>query len=306
MKIELRECSLTDADDILEMIREIGPGENGFMNDGYNMSDSDFRSYLTRNINISLGVGLEPAWTPQTKFWLLVNGRPVGIGKLRHYLNDNLRKIGGHIGYSIRPSERGKGLGIILLCEMLKKARALNIPRTLITCNDTNIASRRVIENNGGKLEKIAGDECYYWIKLDDHSGIRVIHPDDYYEIADLWSRTPGMGLSDADSEANIKRFLLRNRGLSFCYKNEDRIIATILCGHDGRRGYIYHVAVAPKYRGKGIGRELVEASLKQLKEVGIDKCHLFVFADNDTGNAFWQSIGWTKREDIFVYSRNI
>lgn len=288
------------------MIREIGTGENGFINDGYNMSNTDFTGYLARSVNTSKGIGLEPAWTPQTKFWLVVNGRPVGIGKLRHYLNDNLRKIGGHIGYCIRPSERGKGLGIILLYEMLKKARELNIPRALITCNETNTASRRVIENNGGKLDKIAGDECYYWIKLDENCGIRIIHPDDYGEIVELWNRTRGMGLSDADSEANIKKFLLRNKGLSFCYKDDNRIIATILCGQDGRRGYIYHVTVAPKYRARGIGRELVEESLKQLKEAGIGKCHLFVFADNEPGNTFWRSTGWTKRDDIFVYSKDV
>ncbi|MEN6314726.1 MAG: GNAT family N-acetyltransferase [Clostridiaceae bacterium] len=306
MDIELRECSLTDGNDILDMIREIGPGENGFINDGYNMSDSDFRDYLVRNANISQGVGLAQGWVPQTKYWLMINGRPAGIGKLRHYLNDNLRKTGGHIGYCIRPSERGKGLGIILLDEMLKKARELSIPKALITCNETNIPSRRVAENNGGKLEKAVGSECYYWIRLDENTGIREIHPDHYGEIVDLWNRTAGMGISAADSEENIRKFLFRNRGLSFCQKVNDRIIATILCGHDGRRGYIYHVAVAREYRGKGIGRNLVEVSLKQLKEAGIDKCHLFVFADNSCGNAFWQSTGWTKRNDIFVYSKNI
>lgn len=306
MQIELRECSIDDGSDILEMIREIGPGENGFMNDGYSMSDSDFKDYLVRSVNISRGIGLETAWVPQTKFWLIVDGRPVGIGKLRHYLNDNMRENGGHIGYCIRPSERGKGIGIILLCELLKKARELHIPRALIICNETNTASRRVIENNGGKLERIASDKCYYWIKLDEKSGIRQIHPDDYREIVRLWSITPGMGLSDADSEVNIRKFLMRNKGLSYCYKEDNKIIATILCGHDGRRGYIYHVAVAPKYRGRGFGRRLVEESLHSLKKEGIDKCHLFVFADNEPGNSFWRSTGWTKRDDIFVYSKRV
>ena len=305
MQIELRECSIDDGNDILEMIREIGPGENGFSNEGYNMNDSDFTDYLIRSVNSSKGIDLEPARVPQTKFWLIVNGSPVGLGKLRHCLNDNLKKIGGHIGYCIRPTERGKGFGIILLREMLKKARELNIPRVLITCDEINTASRRVIENNSGILERNVGGECFYWIKLDAINGIRLIHVDDYDEIYALWSRTPGMGLSDADSEANIRKFLMRNKDLSFCYKDDDKIIATILCGHDGRRGYIYHVTVAPKYRGGGIGRDLVEKSLQRLKVEGINKCHLFVFADNEPGNAFWRSTGWTKRDDIFVYSKN-
>ena len=136
--------------------------------------------------------------------------------------------------------------------------------------------------------------------------GIREIHIDDYNGIYALWSRTPGMGLSDADNEQNIKNFLARNKGMSFCYEEDSKIIGTIMCGHDGRRGYIYHVTVAEECRGRGIGRHLVDKSLQKLKENGINKCHLFVFADNIIGNIFWESLGWTKREDIFVYSKSI
>lgn len=114
------------------------------------------------------------------------------------------------------------------------------------------------------------------------------------------------MGLSDADSEQNIQNFLIRNKDMSFCFEEDGKIIATILCGHDGRRGYIYHVTVAEECRGRGIGRLLVEKSLERLKIVAIHKCHLFVFCDNEIGNVFWSSTDWIKREDIFVYSRSI
>lgn len=127
----------------------------------------------------------------------------------------------------------------------------------------------------------------------------------DYDTMYDLWCRTPGMGLSDADSRENIEKFLQRNAGLSFICYDADRMVGTVLCGHDGRRGYLYHVTVDMEYRGRGIGRTLVEKSLEQLKAQGIDKCHLFVFADNTIGNAFWTSSGWTKRGDIFVYSKS-
>lgn len=136
--------------------------------------------------------------------------------------------------------------------------------------------------------------------------GVREINNDDYNEIYALWSRTSGMGLSDADSKQNVEKFLIRNKGMSFCFEEDGNIIGTILCGHDGRRGYIYHVTVAEEYRGRGIGRILVEKSIQKLKEEGIIKCHLFIFADNESGNAFWSLSGWTRREDIFVYSRNI
>ena len=135
---------------------------------------------------------------------------------------------------------------------------------------------------------------------------IREMQIGDYNEFNELWSRTPGMGLSSVDTYDSIEKFLLKNKELSFICKGADKIVGTILCGHDGRRGYIYHVAVDMEYRGKGIGRALVEKSLKRLKEERIDKCHLFVFADNELGNTFWSSTGWIKREDIFVYSKSI
>lgn len=306
MNIELKACSIEDDSKILEMIREIGPGENGFQNRGYDMKDEEFRPFLFQSIKTSMGIGLEPGYVPQTLFWLMVDGWPVGYGKLRIYLNEKLRKIGGHIGYCIRPAERQKGYGTILLREILKKAEEANIPKALVTCLDNNIGSRSVIENNGGKLADIEDGECHYWIQLDQETGIREIHPDDYAEIIELWKRTPGMGINEADSESNIHHFLLCNRGLSFCYKEKNRIIGTSLCGQDQRRGYIYHTAVSPEFRGRGIGRILVEKSLGGLRMQGINKCHLFVFADNELGNSFWSSTGWVKRNDLFVYSRTL
>ncbi len=135
---------------------------------------------------------------------------------------------------------------------------------------------------------------------------IDEISAEDYEELINLWSSIPGMGISEADSEESIRSFLLKNVGLNFCYKKDNKIIGTILCGQDGRRGYIYHTAVTPEFRGRGIGRMLVENSLRQLRNLGIGKCHLFVFADNEPGKAFWSSIGWDKRDDIFVYSRTL
>lgn len=305
-QIESRELSLNDGPDILEMIREIGPDANGFMNRGYDMTDGEFPAYLQRHVEMSKGIGLEPGKVPMTTYWLYADGRPAGIGRLRHYLSTALRESGGHIGYCIRPTMRGKGYGNIILEELLEKAREKNIPRALLTCNETNAASRRVIENNRGILEKAEDGHRLYWIGLAESTGVGEIHIDDYDEIYALWGRTPGMGLSGADSQGNILRFLERNKGLSFCRREKGPILGTILCGHDGRRGYIYHVTVAEEARGRGIGSELVEKSLLRLKEKGIDKCHLFVFKDNETGNAFWRSTGWEKRDDIFVYSKSI
>ncbi|HOB09566.1 MAG: GNAT family N-acetyltransferase [Limnochordia bacterium] len=135
---------------------------------------------------------------------------------------------------------------------------------------------------------------------------ILEMQPSDYHDMYELWRSTPGIGLSNADTKENLEKFLDRNKGLSFVCKHEDRLIGTVLCGHDGRRGYIYHAAVAEAYRGKGIGRSLIEKSLEKLKAEGINKCHLFVIADNTSGHHFWTSVGWYKRDDILVYSKDL
>lgn len=129
---------------------------------------------------------------------------------------------------------------------------------------------------------------------------------DDYQEVFELWKDGEGIGLSNADSKENIYRFLERNPSLSFVAVQNGKIVGTILCGHDGRRGYIYHLFVAELYRNKGLGRRLVNKSLEKLKEQRIDKCHLFVFDQNELGKDFWINSGWTLREDIVIMSKPI
>lgn len=133
---------------------------------------------------------------------------------------------------------------------------------------------------------------------------IREMKAGDYQEAFALWQEDEGIGLSNADSEANIQRFLARNPALSFVAVHNGKIVGTILCGHDGRRGYIYHLFVAEHHRKKGVGRSLAAKSLERLKEEGIDKCHLFVFTRNELGRNFWVNTGWTLREDIVVMSK--
>jgi len=134
---------------------------------------------------------------------------------------------------------------------------------------------------------------------------LREMNIEDYQSLIGLWSRTEGLALSDADSEAAIDYYLKRNKGLSYVCTHEGRIVGTILCGHDGRRGYIYHVVVEPEFRGKSLGQELVNQSLKRLKEEGINKCHIMVIADNKIGNHFWNKTGWIRRDGILLYSHN-
>jgi ribosomal protein S18 acetylase RimI-like enzyme len=127
----------------------------------------------------------------------------------------------------------------------------------------------------------------------------------DYDRVNELWSKTEGMCLSDADSRPNIELYLNRNKGMSFVCTLDGKIIGTILCGHDGRRGYIYHVAVNTEHRGQSIAKKLIKRSLDMLRSEGIAKCHIMVMADNDIGNQFWSYTGWSNRNETLLYSMN-
>lgn len=124
--------------------------------------------------------------------------------------------------------------------------------------------------------------------------------PEDYYGIYQLWRSCSGMGLNDLDdSREGMEAFLKRNPTTCFSAWEDGNNVGSILCGHDGRRGYLYHTAVLPDYRGRGIGTELVQAALKGLEEAGIHKAALVVFSRNQAGNAFWERQGFSVREDL-------
>ncbi|KKK77844.1 hypothetical protein LCGC14_2849520, partial [marine sediment metagenome] len=91
--------------------------------------------------------------------------------------------------------------------------------------------------------------------------------------------------------------------GLSFVARDADRVVGAVLCGQDGRRGYLHHLTVAPSHRGGGLGRTLCGRCLDALRVVGIEKCHVFVFADNHDAIAFWRAAGWQRRTDLVMFS---
>jgi N-acetylglutamate synthase len=132
---------------------------------------------------------------------------------------------------------------------------------------------------------------------------IRVFTNDDHAAALKLWQASEGVGLSDADSFENIVRFLARNPGLSFVATDAGRVVATILCGHDGRRGLIHHLLVAPTHRRRGLGRTLLKRTLAALGQAQIQKCHLLVFRDNAEGMAFWHAIGADERVSLALFS---
>ncbi|MGD9182351.1 MAG: GNAT family N-acetyltransferase [Desulfobacterales bacterium] len=128
----------------------------------------------------------------------------------------------------------------------------------------------------------------------------------EYQNVISLWKSCEGIGLSSADSKERMEAYLRRNPGMSFVARYQNEIIGAVLCGHDGRRGYLYHLVVHPDYRKRGIGRSLVAKCITALQEIGIQKCHLFIYNSNREGIRFWEKIGWIWREDIGVASKEI
>ena len=129
---------------------------------------------------------------------------------------------------------------------------------------------------------------------------LRTMTTHDYAAVCDLWSHTPGVCLhSIDDSLKSIEGYLKRNPNTCFVVEDAQRIVGVILSGHDGRRGFIYHMAVRPDTRRQGIGSQLVKASLTALQQDGIRKVALLVLQNNTLGNTFWESLGFTEREDL-------
>ena len=128
---------------------------------------------------------------------------------------------------------------------------------------------------------------------------VRIMTIEDYEGVYALWKKIKGFGIrSIDDSKEGVARFLKRNPTTSVVAEKDGRIVGSILCGHDGRRGCLYHVCVDEDYRRHGIGKRMVVFAMKALKEEKINKVSLIAFTENDIGNA----IGWTERLDLNYY----
>ncbi|MBD5459425.1 MAG: GNAT family N-acetyltransferase [Lachnospiraceae bacterium] len=132
---------------------------------------------------------------------------------------------------------------------------------------------------------------------------VRAMTQEDYDGVYALWRTIRGFGLrSMDDSREGVSVFLRRNPGMSVVAEKDGQIVGSILCGHDGRRGCLYHVCVREDCRRSGIGKAMVVHCMEALKAERINKVSLIAFTRNDVGNAFWKTIGWTKREDLNYY----
>ena len=119
-----------------------------------------------------------------------------------------------------------------------------------------------------------------------------------------LWGQTSGVGLNESDTPDQLRAYLDRNPGLSLIARDGTRLVGAVLCGHDGRRGYLNHLAILPEYRGRGLGRQMIDTCLVALGALGILKCNIFLYADNEPGQRFWNRCGWKERADLKVLQR--
>ena len=136
---------------------------------------------------------------------------------------------------------------------------------------------------------------------------IRTMTMEDYEAVYDLWIHTPGMGLNTLDdSRDGIGKYLRRNPSTCFVAEEDGTVTGALIAGHDGRRGYIYHLAVRQQYRKRGIGKRVTEAAMEALEKEGIHKVSLVAFKRNDVGNGFWEAQGFSVREDLVYRNKEI
>jgi len=118
----------------------------------------------------------------------------------------------------------------------------------------------------------------------------------DYDQTVALWEKMEGLEICEGDSREEISEYLKRNPGLSRVAEAGGDIVGAALCGHDGRRGWIYHLAVAPEYRRQQVGKLLIDACVSGLRRAGLKRAIILVAGDNLAGHQFWLRNGW---EDI-------
>ena len=164
--LEIKKLTALDGEDIYEMLQEIPHDENGFVNGANGLSPTDYKAWLEKEAKSSEQVGLIDGWkVPQTVFWLYEDGVPVGMGKVRHFLTDALRTAGGNVGYAIRPTKRGRGLGKSFVRMLIKEAHRIGVPEILITVHEDNIPSLKVALSTGGEFEKTENGRHYIWVQ---------------------------------------------------------------------------------------------------------------------------------------------
>ena len=168
MELYLKKLSTSDGLEVYDMLQEIDGNDNGFKNEVSSFNDQEFKYWLERNENFSKGRELEGWMVPQTTFWLYRCDQPIGYGRIRHALNQNLSENSGHIGYALGKSYRGKGYGHTFLRLLLKECLAMSIHPIQIGVGIENIRSNQLVIANGGMLVSVTKNKKIYQIFKED------------------------------------------------------------------------------------------------------------------------------------------
>jgi len=292
---ELRKLSAGDGMEIYEMLQEIPAEENNMHNSVCGISYESYQDFLAEREKESAAEGLIDGWrVPSTRYWLYVEGKPVGFADLRHFLTPALRQSGGNIGYVIRPTERGKGYGKKLLELLLEEARKMKLEKVLITARPINMASIGVAKANGGKIVRQTEECVYLVIPLVNYSDVKL-------ETEDLILRKARLGDWRAlyhnlwKHEESAKYMLWRpkkseeearecmNRTVDF-QKTEKYAFLVYLrktgepIGFAGMKDAgdgVYGetgIALGPDFVGKGYGRQIFNVLTEEAKRMGATK----------------------------------
>lgn len=164
--VTLRKLSMIDGEKERQFLLRQTPMENGLEWPTYKhdlSTPKGFREYLQEKVDAEEGIGLAEGRVPGTVFWVLVNGELAGYASVRHYLNDALREHGGHIGLGIAPEFRGHGVGRAALKQLVDYTKSLGEEKVLVTVQESNSASRKMVEACGAELKRVANGLTYYW-----------------------------------------------------------------------------------------------------------------------------------------------
>lgn len=167
MEVTLRKISLNDGEKERKFLLSFPAEENGFHRPGqmFNLETEElWKVFLQTEVDRENGKNLPKDYVPSTLFWILADGELAGIGKVRHCLSEALRKEGGHIGIGIAREFRGKGVGKAALAQLVDYTKSLGEEEVLVTNHADNIASRKMTEACGGKLEKVENGRSFYWL----------------------------------------------------------------------------------------------------------------------------------------------
>lgn len=132
---------------------------------------------------------------------------------------------------------------------------------------------------------------------------LRLIQDHDYPKLIQLWKSAGCIEVRQTETPAMLVNFLKRNSGCNYAAYAENQLVGAVLAGHDGWRGYLYHMAIHPDYRQQGLGTKIVNAAVEAIQRSGITHIHCLVKRDNIIAQQFWEKCGFDARDELLDFT---